>query len=74
MWWLIVFVLILIAAFSPIIPIAVVDLLLGGDTDMNESNSTIAALPWLLFFTVPIGAVLELLWIVRGVVYLAWGV
>ena len=69
MWFLVAF-LIAVAAFSPVIPLYVAEYFHKLDY-VNESNSVIATLPWLLFVTVPIGAVALLGWIVYGF-YLLW--
>lgn len=74
MWWLFVFVIILFLAISPAIPIWIAERIFGQKLDMGNSDSIIVQLPWFLFYTIPVGAVVELLWIIRGIVYLIWGV
>ena len=71
MWWIGIFLLIVFLSILPAVPMAVCEFT-GNTVDMNEADSIIAALPWFLFFTVPIGCVLGLLWIIRGIVYLVW--
>jgi hypothetical protein len=71
MWWLIGLVAIVLFACSPLVPLSIA-YLLGYELDAyNESNSVLGTLPWLLFFTVPAGAVVLLGWIIYGIVSLA---
>jgi hypothetical protein len=58
-WQIITLILIAIFAFSPfiVLPLAVI---FGYEID---PNSPLAATPWAIFFTVPIGVVMFLVWL-----------
>jgi RsiW-degrading membrane proteinase PrsW (M82 family) len=58
-WQIITFLTIVILAFTPfwIVPLAI---LFGADT---SHNSPWAAVPWLIFYTVPAGLVALLVWL-----------
>lgn len=67
MWWITGALVIVLLSLSPVIPILTLGLL-GLADNLNESNSSIAALPWMLFVTLPAGALSMVVWIVIGIV------
>lgn len=72
MWWIMGVLVIVLLSLSPVIPILTLGLL-GLADGLNESNSSIAALPWMLFITIPAGAASMLVWIVIGIVAFVTG-
>jgi hypothetical protein len=61
MSWVLSLIAIVLFAFSPIIPLLVCEQL---GIRVNEANSTLGVLPWLLFFTLPAGSVAVIVWLV----------
>lgn len=61
MYWLASFFGIVLFAICPIAPVLLCSLF---GIKVNEATSTIGALPWALFFTVPAGAVCIVVWLI----------
>ena len=59
MWWALL--IIVLFAIGPAIPPFIASML---GYKVNEANSTVGMLPWLLFYTVPIGAVAFVIWLI----------
>lgn len=70
MWWP-VLLLIILFALSPLMAVFLIGLFYPFDY-VNESYSSLAALPWVLLITGPIGSILAVLWVVYGVVRFLW--
>ncbi len=73
MWWLIGAIAIVLLAFSPVIPLFILDWL-GLADGLNESNSIIGVIPWMLFFTLPAGLLSLIAWAAYGIVKLLSGI
>lgn len=56
----------IVFAFLPILITLVASIFMG--TDLNEGNSAIGALPWLTFFTFPVGVLIAFIGTILGVV------
>lgn len=70
LWWLLGLVVIALWSFWPIIPLLFMEWF-GRPLDyVNASDDPRAALPWLLFFTMPSGFALLLLWCAVGIYWL----
>lgn len=63
-WFMLVFICLI--TIVPIVPLLVLDAL-GMAEGLHEGNSDIATLPWMLFFTVPLGLVLLVAWLILHV-------
>ena len=61
--------IVLFLAFLPAIIPIVGYILLGMPKGLNESNSTLATLPWLLLITVPVGALTLILYAIANVIW-----
>lgn len=70
MHWFLSFLAILVFAVAPILPLLTLELL-GLADGLNEGNSTIATLPWMLLITLPIGLLALIVWVIAGVAKLA---
>ena len=71
LWWLLGLVAIAIWTIWPIIPLLFIEWFIGPLDYVNSSDSQWAVLPWLLFFTLPSGFVLLLLWCGVGIYWWA---
>ena len=56
----------IVLAFLPILITLVTSIFMG--TDLNEGNSAIGALPWLTFFTFPVGVLIAFIGTILGMV------
>lgn len=59
-FWIISFVVILLFSIGPILPVLLLSLI---GVKLDE-NSAIGVLPWLMMFTIPIGALSLLIWFI----------
>ena len=62
MWWFVGAIIIGALAVSPLLPLALADLF-GFELD---HDSTIATMPWLLFYTMPAGLLAMIVWTIFG--------
>ena len=63
MWWFIAFVAILLFAVFPILPLLIINLI-WPNANLSEATSGLAALPWLLFYTVPLSVLALIIWLI----------
>ena len=56
----------IVFALLPILITLVASIFMG--TDLNEGNSAIGALPWLTFFTFPVGVLIAFIGTILGIV------
>ena len=68
-FWILILIYLIAFAVFPIVPLLVLDSL-GLADGLNEGNSVIATLPWLLFYTIPLGILGLIVWLILTLIWL----